>query len=259
MAEHWHRCQRWLRLGVDCPLHAGDQEDEEDQDAEQETGQVHRQVMEVAQPVVTVNPAVAIEQAIMVSQAINAIAEAPGGVGQIGLAGAEPVRTAIPVLAPLEVGQGSTPMTVEPAIPSGGTGFMGMLKPLLLGAFITAVADIGRITKMAPPAAITAIGGSGIRGKAIAAGLIAATQLSELESAFTALMGQRTGRFQDRPEQRAADESAPSSEVFSKNPGTSGGESAPSSEVFQVERPARGFLVDLSQMFTGTGSERSPE
>lgn len=226
MGEHWHRCQRWFKLGVDCPIpHSGDGDESEPEDEEGAAN---------ALPQVELKAATAVQQAAMVSQAINVIAVEPEGValGGTGLEGVP--RTAAPVLTPLTVGQGSTPT----AIASGGSGMLGTL---LMGAFITAVADITRVTKGVTPANILKMPGPPQVKGAIAAGLAVAGLMGSLESAFTSLMGERVGRgaATDRPEQRAEDARPPVPE--SRN---------------QVVRPARGFLVDLSQMFRGASRDQ---
>lgn len=190
--------------------------------------------------------ATAVEVGVMVSQAINVIAAVPDGIvsnvgvgvgvdaaGGSGKAGgqrrtAEPVPPAVELPAMEGPSLGTTPEML-PQEPKGGSGKIGGLGPLLVGAFITAVADMARQTITTSPGKIINMPGPPQLKGAIAAGLLLASLNEQVESLFTHIMGERTGRFEhpDRPE-------------------TEPSEPVPE---FQVERPARGFLVDLSQRF----------
>lgn len=238
-------------------MHSDQEDEEEDADQDGGEGSLQEQVPFAAASVV--------EQAVIISQAISVIADTEGVVIK-NFHGETPAieRTAIPISPPLEVGQGSTPITINDqelvAAPTGGSG----MKALLLGAFITAVADIQRVTK----------GGTGMAGvlrfpgtpqmkAAAAAGLLVAASLENIESAFTKLMGERSG-IGDRPEQRTED-----AELMAQTPIAAAGapanrpeerdflsESEAADQEFQVVRPARAFLVDLSDMFLNPPTDK---
>lgn len=134
---------------------------------------------------------------------------------------------------------GATPTVIDPdksKVPPNTSG------ALVVGAFITALGDISsKLRGTAPAGRILQLPGPPVIKAAIAAGIVVVASTANIESVFTALMGEREGRFEsDRPEERAVDEAF-----------ESGGQLS----VSQVQRPARGFLVDLSQRFIPPPSE----
>lgn len=202
--------------------HAGaedDGEDEDDEPDEDEGVKIEPKIFAEKPP----RAASAEEKAVLEENAREVLktpvpapqVEAPvgarGGSGLVGVLGTPPATAPPPLFLPPMKGPsgGSTPERIGP---TGGGGFHpGFPRPgpalpaLLLGALATAAV----IFKAGPPP---------LRAAAFIGPFALQLELSQLESAFTALMGILEGRFDDPREA-------------------------------QVERPARGFLVDLSQMF----------
>lgn len=184
----------------------------------------------------------AFEGAMITAIAVEVIAT--GGSGMMNFPVMEPPMTEVPAFTATggsgfhaDFGDinvsGATPTVIEPTgdVPPNVSG------ALVVGAFITALGDISsKLRGTAAAGKILQLPGPPVIKAAIAAGIVVVASTSNIESAFTFLMGQREGRFeQDRPEQRDFD--ALNNQDMGRDP------------VFQVERPARGFLVDLSQRF----------
>lgn len=189
------------------------------------------------------------EAAVIQAVAVEIITT--GGTGVLQAPVMSPPRTAVPEFTSnfgdINV-SGATPTTIEERpekVPPNTSG------ALVVGAFITALSDIAsKLRGTAPAGKVLQLPGPPLIKGAIAAGIVAVASTANIESVFTALMGEREGRFEsDRPEERMFDEAF-----------QSGGELS----VSQVQRPARGFLVDLSQRFvppppqTGGGDSAAP-
>lgn len=248
MANQWHRCERWIRLGIGCPV-PHEEEEEDSEEAERSLGVENVQVAAGGVGAIgsyVVDAVTVISEGgeqVQQQQQRGVIREPSGGGGQLGT---PQVVTAIPVAPPLDlstpdIGGGATPAFI-PAGDRGGTGAIGTpgLGALLLGAFVTALADITTKLDTAKPGAILRMPGPPQLKAAIAAGLIVAASMENLESAFTYLLGERAGRFEiNEGDETDLDPGAA--------PGAPPGIAADLE--FQTQNPARGFLTDMSQMF----------
>lgn len=233
----WHRCERWHRLGIVCPIpHRRRSEGDDDDEDPDEDEPAEIKIFAEREPVSPKQAALA-EVEIMLDIALE-VAQTPvpipSGVGDpTGVptssgGGFRPSVTENPppfVVPPMKgPSGGSTPEMIGegggPSFPTPGPG----LAPALVIALATA-------------AIVFKAGPAPLRAAAAVGSIVPWLELGELESAFTALLGIREGRFQDpRPEERAFEEA---------NVHREGGTPVPN----QVLRPAKGFLIDLSQMF----------
>ena len=77
MAKHWHSCQRWFRLGVGCPLHGREGEDEDDGESEEGNAVAGAlavpDVGAVGLPLVNVAGATPLELGVIAAQSIRII------------------------------------------------------------------------------------------------------------------------------------------------------------------------------------------
>lgn len=238
-----HDCQRWQRLGMNCPIqHRQEvpQEDDDDDDQDPETPEIPKLVPIPARKPDPPKQMDAVAEAVAVVEMMQVVTEglkAPAPQGGGGGTGAPapppfrpPVRTAQPAFIPsatLEGTAGSTPAEVPTSsLPRGEAGFFpgergeGLLLPLAAAAFAAAALFFRNF------------GPGPLRLAGILAPLVIPS-MTQIEEVFTATLADRVGPSATHQSFEPLLDPESGVESSFSDPGDRGG----------------GFLKDMSQQF----------